>query len=96
MQDEFAREDEGVFMCTTKTGGVGLNLQTASYVILVDYPWTPGDTLQAEDRVYRIGQDQPVTIYRLLHGIDYDVFKILEEKIENINTTLDSDLNLRN
>merc|ERR1712194_924186 len=50
-----------VFTCTFGVGGVGLTLTAASTIILLDRPWTPGDTLQAEDRVRRIGQTKAVT-----------------------------------
>lgn len=47
-------------VCTLGAGNVGITLTAAQTVILVDRPWTPGDALQAEDRLYRIGQKSSV------------------------------------
>ena len=44
-------------------GGQGLNLQHADTVLFLGYPWTPSAFSQAEDRIYRIGQNLPVTTY---------------------------------
>ena len=88
--DEFWNGSYQAFLTTTKTGGVGVQLQCASYVILVDRPWTPGDTFQGEDRLNRIGQKNPVTSYWLVHGIDKHVDNVLCEKQTNINDMLGS------
>ena len=55
-----------VFLLSTRAGGLGLNLQTADTVIIFDSDWNPQMDLQAEDRVHRMGQCKPVTIYRVL------------------------------
>ncbi|CAN0317407.1 unnamed protein product, partial [Hapterophycus canaliculatus] len=47
-------------------GGQGLNLHTASRVVLYDVNWNPALELQAQDRAYRIGQKNKVAVYRLL------------------------------
>ncbi|CAD7973208.1 unnamed protein product [Amoebophrya sp. A25] len=52
-------------LLTTKVGGVGLTLTAATRVILVDPGWNPSIEQQAEDRCYRIGQDEDVICYRL-------------------------------
>lgn len=55
-----------IFLLTTRVGGIGVNLIGASRIIIYDPDWNPSTDLQARERAWRIGQDQPVTIYRLL------------------------------
>ncbi|WP_289840110.1 DEAD/DEAH box helicase [Crenobacter oryzisoli] len=55
-----------VFLISLKAGGVGLNLTAADTVIHYDPWWNPAVEEQATDRAYRIGQDKPVFVYRLL------------------------------
>jgi SWI/SNF-related matrix-associated actin-dependent regulator of chromatin subfamily A member 5 len=58
--------DYRVMMISTRAGGLGINLATASDVVLLDQDWNPQITLQAEARAHRIGQKNPVTIYKLV------------------------------
>jgi superfamily II DNA or RNA helicase len=55
-----------VFLISLKAGGSGLNLTAADYVILCDPWWNPAVEAQAAGRAHRIGQNRPVTVYRLL------------------------------
>lgn len=55
-----------VFLLSTRAGGVGLNLTAADTVIFFDSDWNPTQDLQAMDRAHRLGQERPVTVYRLL------------------------------
>ena len=55
-----------IFLLSTRAGGLGLNLMTADTVILYDSDWNPQVDLQAMDRVHRIGQVNPVLVYRLI------------------------------
>ena len=64
--DDFQMGQGDFFLISLKAGGTGLNLTAASYVILTDPWWNPAVEQQAADRVHRIGQTQPVTIYRLI------------------------------
>lgn len=67
--DEIAKFQNGnatVFLISLKAGGVGLNLTTADTVILYDPWWNPAVERQAMDRAHRIGQDNPVFVYRLI------------------------------
>ena len=57
--------DYRVILISTRAGGLGINLATASDVILLDQDWNPQITLQAEARAHRIGQTKPVTVYKL-------------------------------
>ncbi len=59
-------KDPSVFLLSLKAGGAGLNLTSASYVILYDPWWNPAVENQAIDRTHRIGQKNKVIAYRLL------------------------------
>ena len=54
-----------IMLLSTRAGGLGINLATASDVIMLDSDWNPQIMLQAEARSHRIGQKNPVTIYKL-------------------------------
>ncbi|KAL9186892.1 hypothetical protein ACHAXT_010612 [Thalassiosira profunda] len=60
--------DTFIFLMSTRSGGLGLNLQTADTCILYDSDWNPQPDLQAMARVHRIGQKKTVHVYRLLCG----------------------------
>jgi superfamily II DNA or RNA helicase len=55
-----------VMLISLKAGGTGLNLTAADHVFLLDPWWNPAVEDQAADRAHRIGQDKPVTVYRLV------------------------------
>lgn len=55
-----------VFLLSTRAGGLGINLVAADTVILMDNDWNPQMDLQAIDRVHRIGQINPVKIFRFV------------------------------
>ncbi|GBG70867.1 hypothetical protein CBR_g8167 [Chara braunii] len=55
-----------LFLISTTAGGLGLNLTAANKVIIFDPHWNPTYDLQAQDRSFRLGQQRPVTVYRLL------------------------------
>ncbi|HTA19672.1 MAG TPA: DEAD/DEAH box helicase, partial [Polyangia bacterium] len=65
--DAFQAEDgPPVLLVSLKAGGSGLNLTAADHVFLCDLWWNPAVEDQAADRAHRIGQERPVTIYRLV------------------------------
>ena len=64
--EAFQRGDGDFFIISLKAGGMGLNLTAANYVILLDPWWNPAVENQAADRAHRIGQKNPVTVYRLI------------------------------
>jgi len=59
-------DDLFVFLLSTRAGGVGINLTAADTVIFFDSDWNPTVDSQAMDRAHRLGQERPVTVYRLL------------------------------
>jgi superfamily II DNA or RNA helicase len=67
-----------VLILSLRAGGVGLNLQEASYVFHFDRWWNPAAERQAEDRVHRLGQVYPVTVLK------YTCLGTIEERIERI------------
>ncbi len=69
-----------VFLISLKAGGTGLNLTAADYVIHMDPWWNPAVEDQATDRAHRIGQERPVTVYRLVAA------RTIEEKILQLHS----------
>ncbi|MFI8980631.1 DEAD/DEAH box helicase [Ectopseudomonas khazarica] len=67
-----------VFLISLKAGGSGLNLTAADTVIHFDPWWNPAAEAQASDRAYRIGQDKPVFVYKLIARGS------VEEKIQHL------------
>ena len=64
--EAFQQGEGDIFLISLKAGGTGLNLTAADYVIHMDPWWNPAVEDQASDRAHRIGQQRPVTIYRLV------------------------------
>ncbi|MEM7579896.1 MAG: DEAD/DEAH box helicase, partial [Cyanobacteria bacterium P01_A01_bin.80] len=77
--DAFQGGEGDVFLISLKAGGTGLNLTAADYVIHMDPWWNPAVEDQASDRAHRIGQQRPVTIYRLVAK------DTIEDKIVNLH-----------
>jgi superfamily II DNA or RNA helicase len=77
----FQSGDGDVFLISLKAGGTGLNLTAADYVIHMDPWWNPAVEDQAADRAHRIGQQRPVTIYRLITK------GTIEEQIVELHST---------
>jgi hypothetical protein len=79
-----------LFLISLKAGGLGLNLTAADYVIHMDPWWNPAVEDQASDRVHRIGQLHPVTIYRLIakNSIEEKIVKLHKEKRDLANSLL--------
>ncbi len=62
----FQAGEGDLFLISLKAGGTGLNLTAADYVIHLDPWWNPAVEDQASGRAHRIGQNRPVTVYRLV------------------------------
>ena len=90
--DKFQKDDKyKLFIGTTSKCGTGITLNAASYMIMIDTPFTSSSTEQAEDRIYRIGTTKPVFIYHLIceDTIDERVAKIIETKSAMSNYLVD-------
>ena len=74
--DAFEHDENGIFLISLKAGGTGLNLVSADTAILFDPWWNPAVEQQAADRIYRIGQQKSVMIYKLICA------NTIEEKIQ--------------
>jgi superfamily II DNA or RNA helicase len=64
--EQFQAGEAQVFLLSLKAGGVGLTLTRATHVVHYDRWWNPAVEDQATDRAYRIGQDRPVQVHRLV------------------------------
>ncbi|GAA5131971.1 DEAD/DEAH box helicase [Luteolibacter yonseiensis] len=64
--EDFQNGKSPVFLISLKAGGTGLNLTAADTVIHYDPWWNPAAEAQATDRAYRIGQNKPVFVHKLL------------------------------
>lgn len=71
-----------VVICSLTAAGVGVNLQASSNVVLAELSWTAAEQEQAIDRVHRIGQDEPVTAWRILAAqtIDSKIAELIDSK----------------
>ena len=75
---EFQSGKRQIFLISLKAGGVGLNLTEADTVIHYDPWWNPATENQATDRAYRIGQEKPVFVYKMIAR------GTVEEKIQHL------------
>ena len=81
--DAFTHDDNvQVIVCSLLAAGVGVNLQAASNVVLAELSWTSAEQTQAIDRVHRIGQELPVTAWRILAAstVDTRIAELIDVK----------------
>ncbi len=71
-----------IVVCSLMAAGVGLNLQVASNLVLAELSWTAAEQTQAIDRIHRIGQDEPVTAWRIIAAqtIDAKIAELIDSK----------------
>ena len=79
-----------VFLLSLRAAGTGLNLTTASYVVLYDPWWNPAVEAQAIDRSHRIGQTQTVNAYRLISPgtVEEKIWELQQSKAKAIADVL--------
>ncbi|MBL8471803.1 MAG: DEAD/DEAH box helicase [Rhodocyclaceae bacterium] len=78
----FQKGEGDLFLISLKAGGFGLNLTAADYVVIADPWWNPAAEDQAMGRAHRIGQQRPVTVYRLVlkASLEEHIVSLLGEK----------------
>lgn len=92
--DAFTHDPEvQVAVCSLLTAGVGINLQVASNVVLAELSWTNAEQTQAIDRVHRIGQELPVTAWRIIAAgtIDGRISELIDSKAGLASRALDGE-----
>lgn len=84
MVRSFDKDDVPVFCISLKAGGTGLTLTAADIVIHYDPWWNVSAENQASDRAYRIGQKNPVTVYKMIckDAIEEQILNIQQKKIK--------------
>lgn len=89
--DAFQNGEGDLFLISLKAGGTGLNLTAADYVLHLDPWWNPAVEDQATDRAHRIGQERPVTVYRLVaeRTIEEQILQLHADKRELVAGVLD-------
>ncbi len=85
-----ADDRAAVFLLSLRAAGTGLNLTTASYVILYDPWWNPAVEAQAIDRSHRIGQTRTVNAYRLIAPgtVEEKIWELQQRKSQTIADVL--------
>lgn len=78
----FAQDENCKVFLSTDAGGVGLNLQSASYMVNLDIPWNPAVLEQRIGRIYRLGQKKNVSIINLVSqlSIEHRMLDVLKFK----------------
>jgi SNF2 family DNA or RNA helicase len=93
--DEFQNNEKiKVFVGNIRAAGTGITLTAAEAVIMNDLSFVPGDLSQAEDRAYRYGQKNSVSVYYpiFINSIESIIYDMINQKKLNINTVMGDDL----
>jgi SWI/SNF-related matrix-associated actin-dependent regulator of chromatin subfamily A-like protein 1 len=87
-----------VFVTSPRIGGLGITLTAASHVLIVEFDFTAAVMLQAEDRVHRLGQEQPVKVEYLYADKTVDGFmlSIINRKQQIFDAACDGPANPEN
>jgi SNF2 family DNA or RNA helicase len=86
-----------VFVGNVKAAGVGITLTAAEAVIINDLSFVPGDLAQAEDRAYRYGQKNSVSVYYPIfdNSIEAIIYDMVNQKKQNIGTVMGDNMDER-
>lgn len=87
--------EDMILVGSIKAGGVGVTLTASRFMIVVEDTWVAGDRQQLYDRLHRISQDRPVTIYKVIgiDTVDEMIHRYIDEKEYSAFCTLDSGSN---
>ncbi|EHL32072.1 DEAD/DEAH box helicase [Legionella drancourtii] len=93
MVEKFQEGKTPVFLISLKAGGTGLNLTRADTVIHYDPWWNPAVEDQATDRTHRIGQENPVFVYKLITAgtVEEAILGMQERKRQLVDGILSAD-----
>jgi SWI/SNF-related matrix-associated actin-dependent regulator 1 of chromatin subfamily A len=74
-----------------QVAGIGFTMTAAQDAVFLEYPWTPGEMAQAEDRIHRIGQKGAANIYYLVAQgtLEEDMIQLINEKRKVVGAVLD-------
>jgi SNF2 family DNA or RNA helicase len=91
--DGFRTGAQPVFLISLKSGGFGLTLTEADYVFMLDPWWNPAAEAQAIDRTHRIGQRNPVMVYRMISSgtIEEKVLALQQRKARLFTAVMDDE-----
>jgi len=89
--DSFQKGGAQVFLISLKAGGLGINLTAADVVIIYDPWWNTAAEDQAADRAHRMGQKNPVQVYRLIAKgtVEEKIMELQKAKSELARGVLD-------
>ncbi len=92
--EQFNIDPATILFISTDAGGLGLNLQAASFVINLDLPWNPARVEQRIGRAHRIGQTSPVNVINIIanNTVEQRVLEVLYRKQELFEEILDAEL----
>lgn len=84
-----------VIICQIEAAGVGITLTASHNTVFVEYLFSAGKMVQAEDRIHRVGQKDMVNIWYLVvnDSIEERVIQILNQKMAMINAIVDDNKN---
>lgn len=91
LTEKFNRDNKiPVFILSTRSGGLGINLTGADTVIFYDSDWNPAMDKQCQDRCHRIGQSRDVHIYRFVseYTIESNILKKANQKRQLDNVVI--------
>lgn len=96
--EEFQKGRKRLAACHYKAGGIGITLHAAADVLYTDLPLSAGDLLQSEDRIHRIGQHHPCTIwYLVVRGtIEARAAELVTTKLDVLDQIIDGKPAARN
>ena len=86
-------ESPSVFLLSLRAAGTGLNLTSASYVVIYDPWWNPAVEAQAIDRTHRIGQTATVNAYKMISPgtVEEKIWDLQQQKAKTVSDVLGDD-----